>query len=352
MNNLKDKLISIKIKFLQILKFQYMCYKSIKAIRSELANYPVINSLRITELTRIVDISVTAPSELWNLNPTISLNSNIFFRQTTGAFFPRAGLDGNPLIENASKQFKNATFKGILSSNLEVGCIEEVLPLKSAPCLEDLRVISEGEREYLVGTLVTSSSPKPWKSSVAIYDLQEQRTISLKSPVGYSIEKNWVPIEVSNGLAKILYSSNPFQVIEVDLNTGVQRNSNPVEQSKSNLSGGSQFLKLKDGGYLRVARRRFAVFNRGRIHLSYLVLHDANLMEVKRSRPFIFQTVGFEICNGISLTKAGEVVFSWGENDRKMFLATASLENLLNWIEPEVLKKSKYSIRQIYKLLS
>ena len=101
----------------------------------------------------------------------MSLNSNIYYRQTTGAFFPRVGLDGNPLLENASKQFKNATFKGILSSDLELERINEVLPLRSDLCLEDLRVMSEGEKEYLVGTLVTSSSPKPWKSSVAIYDV-------------------------------------------------------------------------------------------------------------------------------------------------------------------------------------
>ena len=347
----KDGLVRLKIKSWQIVKFQYMCFKSVRVIRSELSTYRETNSLRIPALNRVIDISITPPGSLWNLNPTISSNSNIYYRQTTGAFFPIAGLDGNPQIENVSKEFKNATFKASISPNFEVEQITEVLPLSGDPCLEDLRVISEGEKEYLVGTLVTSSSPKPWKSTVAIYDVQKHRTISLVSPFGYQIEKNWVPIDVSNGLVRILYSSNPLQVIEMDLNTGVQRNLIPVKQSKSNLSGGSQFVKLNNGEYLRVARKRFAVFNRGRIHLSYLVIHDANLIEIKRSRPFIFQTIGFEICNGLSLNKEGEIVFSWGENDRKMFLATALLEDLLKWIEPEILEKPKYSIRKMHKLL-
>ena len=335
----------------QTIRFNYGCMRSLKVVRTELKYHTRVENLRIPVLNRVIDISIKPPDGLWNLNPTVSGNSNVYFRQTTGAFFPQAGLDGNPLLENVSQEFKNAIFRGRISSNLEIDSVFEVLPLTGVPCLEDVRVVSERERDYLVGTLVTSSRPNPWKSSVAIYDIGKRRTIVLKSPLNNSIEKNWVPIEVSNGWLKILYSSNQLQIIDVDLDTGHQSNSVPISQSKTVLNGGSQFLKLHDGRYLRVARKRFAVIYRGRVHLSYLVLHDENFIELKRSRPFIFQTVGFEICNGLIQTSEGEIIFSWGENDRKMFLATASLENLLRWIEPLTTKNSHYSLMKIFTLL-
>jgi hypothetical protein len=339
------------VEFLIILRFLYSCFKSIRLLQSELANFSQINSLSIPSLKVVKDISIESSDGLWNINPTISNGLNIYFRQTTGAFFPIAKLDGIPRMDNPTGNFGNGIFKAKVTPNLKLKSVYEILPLRSTPCLEDVRVIEDNGKEYLIGTLVTSSRPKPWKSSVAIYDVQSKRMVILKSPRNRENEKNWVPIEASEGSVKILYSSNPQITIEVDLQTGEQINSIPIPQKGADLNGGSQLLKLPDGRYLRIARKRFAVLNRGRIHLSYFVLHDRNLMEINRSRPFVFQTLGFEICNGLSFIDKHEIIIAWGENDRKMYLATASLEEIIKWIVQEKVGKSHYSLYRIFKLL-
>jgi hypothetical protein len=55
-------------------------------------------------------------------------------------------------------------------------------------------------------------------------------------------------------------------------------------------------------------------------------------MEISRSRPFVFRKLGFEICNGMRLEKNGDVYLSWAENDREMFIANCSSENILDFI--------------------
>jgi hypothetical protein len=99
------------------------------------------------------------------------------------------------------------------------------------------------------------------------------------------------------------------------------------------LNGGSQCIKLKDGSYLRVARKRFAVLGMGRIHFNYFVHHDAGLTELGRSRPFIFRRLGFEICNGMKLSDTGNIYVTWAQNDREMFVARCSVCSVLDFVE-------------------
>jgi hypothetical protein len=108
-----------------------------------------------------------------------------------------------------------------------------------------------------------------------------------------------------------------------------------------NLSGGSQFVRIPSGQFLRVARARFPVEGKGLVHFSYLLLHDENLHPIKISRPFIFRKIGFEICNGLLLTNDGSVFFSWGEDDRKLYVMSAKLSDVLSWLESNESNKLK-----------
>lgn len=318
------------------LRFVYACFKTLFDIGSEIRPKAKIFSLKLPFLNEIKQINVATEKDLWNLNPTITQSGKIeiYYRKTTGALFPKAKLNGISRVDNPSKNFKNAVMRLELAEDMSISKQDTTIDLMDSPCLEDVRAISFKDRTLLVGTLVLTSSPNPWSSTVAIYDTVTKVTTELKSPNNRRIEKNWVPIEIKGNILRLLYSSVPTHIVEVDLITGEQKNSilDGTKTSEKPLSGGSQFVLLNNGSYLRVARKRFSVIGMGHIHLNYFVHHDTNFMEISRSRPFVFRKLGFEICNGMRLEKNGDVYLSWAENDREMFIANCSSENILDFI--------------------
>jgi len=326
------------------LKFIYACIKTIFEIRQEVNSEDNSRSLKIPFLEKVTIISVANVIILWTLNPTITQSDNhqIYYRKTTGALVPVAKLNGVSRIDNPSKEFKNALMRLELSEDLTVTHNETIIDLSGPPCLEDVRAITFQERVLLVGTLVLTSSPNPWTSTVAIYDPLKNTTIQLKSPLNRRIEKNWVPIEVEGDILRLLYYSTPLHIIEVDLLSGNQKNTilNSTGTAQKPLNGGSQFVKLEDGSYVRVARKRFAILGMGRIHFNYFVHHDINLIETGRSRPFVFQTLGFEICNGIKLDGNGNIYLTWAQNDRDMFIAVCKTRHVLDFIYISQTKKN------------
>lgn len=336
------------------LRFLYACFKTLLKLRSEIRTEESLNSLKLQFLEKITHIKLSREKNLWNLNPTITQTGKleIYYRKTTGALFPEAKLNGISRVDNPSKDFKNAVMRLELADDMSMTKQETVIDLMGSPCLEDVRAIEFQERTLLVGTLVLTSSPDPWSSTVAIYDTITKNMLQLKSPNNRRIEKNWVPIDINGRFLRLMYSSSPIHIIEVDLISGEQKSSilDNTKTTKKPLNGGSQFIKLADGSYLRVARKRFSVIGMGRIHLNYFVHHDTNLMEIGRSRPFIFRTLGFEICNGMRLEKSDVVYLTWAENDRSMYIASCSTQNILNFISTNR-KKGKTSFLQTISLL-
>jgi hypothetical protein len=336
------------------LRFLYACFKTLLELRSEIRTEERLISLKLHFLEEITHIKLSSERNLWNLNPTITQTGKleIYYRKTTGALFPEAKLNGISRIDNPSKDFKNAVMRLELADDMSMTKQETVIDLKGSPCLEDVRAITFQDRTLLIGTLVLTSSPNPWSSTVAIYDTLTKRTLQLKSPNNRRIEKNWVPIEINGKILRLLYSSSPTHIIEVDLINGEQKSSilDNTKISKKPLNGGSQFITLNDGSYLRVARKRFSVIGMGRIHLNYFVHHDINLMEIGRSRPFIFRTLGFEICNGMRLEKSGVIYVTWAENDRDMFIACCRTQNILDFISTNRNKNRPSFLNTIFLL--
>ena len=336
------------------IRFLYACFKTLLELRSEIRTEESLNSLKLQFLEKTTHIKLSSERDLWNLNPTITQTGKleIYYRKTTGALFPEAKLNGISRVDNPSKDFKNAVMHLELADDMSMTKQKTVIDLMGSPCLEDVRAIEFQDRTLLVGTLVLTSSPNPWSSTVAIYDTLNKTTLQLKSPNNRRIEKNWVPIEINGKILRLLYSSSPLHIIEVDLISGEQKSSflDNTKTTKMPLNGGSQFITLNDGSYLRVARKRFSVIGMGRIHLNYFVQHDINLIEIGRSRPFIFRTLGFEICNGMRLEKSGVVYLTWAENDRDMYIASCSTQNILNFISTNRNRGKTSLLKTIYLL--
>jgi hypothetical protein len=120
---------------------------------------------------------------------------------------------------------------------------------------------------------------------------------TLDSPLSKRFEKNWVPIRIQGDTLELLHSNNPFRVVHLDLNSGMQ-SSYIIEGVGASLplSGGTPFVLLEDGGYIRVARMRFAFFGRGFVHFNFLVRHDANLKEIQISNSKVSPRQERRIC--------------------------------------------------------
>jgi len=171
------------------------------------------------------------------------------------------------------------------------------------------------------------------QQTMGILDLQKQGKCNLIPYQKTAGEKNWCFIASTGDSFKFLRSSSPETVLSVQkrlpyavINEETRFNSKPF------ANGGSNFIKVNDECYLRIARYRFSAKGKYNCHISIIVKHDLNFREVARTSPFIFRVFGYEICNGFQLYDE-KFVFSWGENDEKMLLGSIEKHKLLDWLE-------------------
>jgi hypothetical protein len=169
--------------------------------------------------------------------------------------------------------------------------------------------------------------------SMGVLDLNEKsQCVLIPYQESYS-EKNWSYVQSTEDTFKFLRSSSPhvvlsvqkclpYNVMDVEIESNVERFAN----------GGSNFVLVDDAYFLRIARYRFSSKGRFNCHINIVIKHDRNLFEISRSKPFIFQIFGYEICNGFQL-HGEEFVFSWGENDESMFLGSIEKRIFLDWLE-------------------
>lgn len=297
---------------------------------------------------------------LWNLNPTLEVHESgfsLYCRSTNARFIPSANLKGEMKLEKIGTGVRNQTFKLLVNREFEIQDQEIIISLESKQSFEDPRFVADDETRLLIGTVVVGDpevSNVAWETKVGIYDIGTDKLSLIKSPINRRFEKNWVPISVANGVVKILHSNNPQIILDVNSHNGEILD---VQYGKASnflsLNGGSQFLSIQEENlYIRVARKRYTFWRLGTIHLNYLLIHDSNLEEVHCSRPFIFSKFGFEICNGLGVDPDGKLVFSWGEDDSRMFVGSMPLNQALAWIESNSFNKGKFAnMRVIFRFL-
>jgi len=235
----------------------------------------------------------------------------------------------------------NSLQKGFLKSDPSNHSLTDVVTVEVPQSLEDVRVFDFNGEDLLVGTLVTEQKDSPAKLLQTRIGVSYKKSFfELDSPIGKRLEKNWVPIEIQNDILRLLHSNSPMRIVELDLVTGKQVSYLlPGTDEQINSSGGTPFLKMSDSSYLRIARKRFPLFGRGYIHISYLIQNSSSYRELKVSKPFIFQDFGFEICNGLSSDNKGNIYLSWGFNDSEMFFGECTYKVLKNWLSSNLMKK-------------
>ena len=322
-------------------QFTKSCLQASRLIWKQISTFEIINQRQLLlPMDSIQLITRPISDELWFTNPTILDKKgavHLFARATNRVYSPESDKYGAMKREERGSSLLNGVLTGLLDNRGDLSGKEFVIPVTTPPCFEDPRVITYKDSYILVGTVIEKESDlvnREWKLVTGIYLAAQDRLLKIPSPKGRPLEKNWVPISVDGDSLLLQYMNNPLSIIEIDLISGESNLKIIDEDVKvTSLNGGTQWVDTGQGTYLRVARKRFPMQKLGYIHLSYLVLHGQNFKEIKRSRPFIFRKIGFEICNGLLLDEDGVLHFSWGEDDKKMFYGKKSLSTTLDWLD-------------------
>ena len=199
--------------------------------------------------------------------------------------------------------------------------------------IEDPRA-HEGTGRYISACARFGQVGKNFYRMIVI-DLAKNQGVIIPSSESNKTEKNWVVIRELEDSLLFLNQSNPRLIDKVDVNTGISERleieENISRPNCKNLNGGSSFVRLDSKHFLRVARLQFPIYpNGGLCRISVLVLHNLEFTEIARSKPFIFNKLGVEICNGL-LVIDDFVYFSWGLDDIEMYVGKCSKVDLMRW---------------------
>lgn len=333
------KKFTVDLQLRRFLSWNYQCFKTRKLLFKYIffGRYKKLEFL--PQFRKIVQVQPTSDSGIFMMNPTLGIydeKTTLFWRGSNISFSPETDLIGSQKYLKLSEGIENRTYSATLNSDFSLSDQKLLIENKGIPSFEDPRFIGDKNNSYLVGTYIIEDghiTGRQWKSTVAIFHLQEKKMISLVSPVARKTEKNWVPLTLDNDSLKLLYSSNPTIIIEYDFVTNKQSNhffGIRDEQSPS-LNGGTPFVKIEGGGFLRIARKRFPIHKYGRIHLSYFLFYDSNLKLNLVSKPFYFKKLGFEIANGLLVLEGNRVLISLGVDDRFMYVLELKLNEIIQW---------------------
>lgn len=301
-------------------------------------------------------------SEYFHFNPTLQIHNShikLFWRVSNYEMPLNYDKKGKPIGELTEK-FVNKDFEHIVSGSLELD-FEDAVPSNQetlgeitvinyaafvgALDLPDKSIFFEDPRAHKKdGKYITAVARfgtrarqnQRFVNRMILIDSQESHAKIITSDHDQDFEKNWVVVEENESSLTMLQHSNPQVLVSVDKSTGyattISKSSSSFIPEDRNLNGGSPFVLVDNSFYLRVARLQFTLGPLGRTRISLLVMHDLEFREVSRSVPFVFQEIGVEICNGFALNE-DRFYFTWGKNDREMFIGTCSKNELLSWYE-------------------
>ena len=330
-----------KLKYTKMIEFDLRAYANLLYNLFKLrcfSEHQISIKLRLQHLTTYFVIEDLSGKSFY-LNPTVLANHSsvkYFLRVTNNVFYPEADKFGNFRLDGDGQDVKNGLLMLTIDEYNNKKALSSIIEMGGPPCLEDSRVFIYQKKEFLVSTLL-ESSPKSggsWKSSVGIFDLESRVFYLIPSPFGKRIEKNWVPFESdkSDAYIYLIYQSDPLCILRVDLKTKKFNLLNGPPSKKPRLNGGSQAVLLPNGTYIRVARKKFAWPKYGWINFNYFVLHNSSFEEISRSKPFIFEQLGIEICNGLALV-GDNLILSWAKNDRVVYTSTIPLNCVVSDFE-------------------
>ena len=171
--------------------------------------------------------------------------------------------------------------------------------------------------------------------SVAILNCKTNDLIIPNASDPSIMEKNWVPIDSKSGKFRLLRSTEPLVMLQIDKETLETHEILLKSGVFSATHNGSNLLLIDKRFYVRVVRVRCNMEGLRGVRLSIIVVHDLDFKEISRTKPFIFRSFGFEICNSI-LEYQNRIIFSWGENDEHGYVGSIDKTDFVHFLEKEM----------------
>ncbi len=283
-------------------------------------------------------------------NPTIvHLNNELlcFVRVTNLSHKPSTNFWEKSNKKNEIVGLLNGIASFTLSNELSIDKFRIVVEPHEVPNFEDPRAfILEGELVLFINYIKKYPSPSDRKliCRFGYINLTDKKLTVFESPYRRDIEKNWIPVQAQNRVISFIYESSPLTVYRCDLDSKFSDLQILPSRLDFNFHGGTQLIQINTNEFLRIVRYKFRFPKKGLVQISYALIHNENLAVIHTSKPFIFQKFGYETCNGLVL-KDGSLLFSWGENDEKIFVGSIELKSFLDWIYANKLSnKSRFSV--------
>ena len=295
-------------------------------------------------------------SELYIYNPTIIKENEqdfVFFaRVTNKSYMQKTDFLERSIAREQNEIPVDAVARFLVNDQFNVFDFEYVIPLSSTPHFQDPKGFVSGDKQYLFGNYVLkypNNQNRQFVCKVAFYDIKSKRLEVFESPLHKNIEKNWIPFKIEGDNLYMIYECKPYATLNYNLVTKDMKYDLRENSADLNYHGGSPFVKIGLDEYLRIVRYKFRFPKLGLVTLSYAMIHDEKLNIIFTSSPFIFKKFGFEICHGLALMN-NELIFTWGEDDFKMFMGSISLDKFINWIYSDKTKEVLSSNFSVFKL--
>jgi hypothetical protein len=169
----------------------------------------------------------------------------------------------------------------------------------------------------------------PWRSRIAVENLETGVIHQLLSPTNRGIEKNWIPIQGNEHL-QLLYSSNPVSLISFEPISGVAHFNATNYSSSIVLNNRTQMIKTPHPliPFIRIGSKKFAHKKFGYTPFHYFEILSDNFEPIKMSRPFVFSSIQMEMCQGLTI-KGTTLIMSWTENDKDNMIGSMEIESVL-----------------------
>lgn len=292
------------------------------------------NTLKLP-LSNISELKFQSSKNIFSFNPSLikaKEGYNIYVRESNLSLPSESNIFGKFKERVKIEKLRN----GITLYKLNKGVLEkerEVISLSTEPNYEDPRALSSKKNLLQVNKVISleGKSDKNWSIKVGLLSGDDLSEVIFQSPNGERVEKNWSYIpEQSDDLYTFIYKSNPLTVVKFNKKGELLELEERVN-IYGDVNGGPPLLKIKNG-YLRICRKSLWYKRRKMIRVNYLSFFDEELREIKRSKPFILNKLGNEICNG-AVIEEGIVKITWSHDDLTSYIGQVELEDVLNFIE-------------------
>lgn len=196
--------------------------------------------------------------------------------------------------------------------------------------LEDSRLLSHNDRLYIISSSQQYSNNQ--LNQMVLSEIVGNKIVSVVPLIGYSEQKpqkNWLAWINHHNILTVVYSFQPFIILEVDMESGqcreIVRENVFKRLSLSDIHGSCPPVKVDDT-YILIFHSKYWA-NGKLIIIHYFVEMDFDYILRKISRPFYFNKIGVEFATQMILD-GDNLIIGLGIDDKQSILTKVNIADL------------------------